>query len=528
MGTRASRLQEDPVPAAFGKDGPKRDSYRRPRCARPTSLMVDISVSFEEASRSRSEEGSDSDLGGPHGASADGSPADHRSVPAGVNQASPAEDNGSEGKPEEEDGNISPDPPAAAAEHQPGEETGRTPHRTFSERLPGTRHSSARSVGQRSARIRVTHQRPVSEAWIGLYRVNNRHGNIRCPFCSKPFPGGRIEDHLLSCLTSPPLPYNTDVLSKDSGECSICLEDLVQGETIARLACLCVYHKRMTTTADQPKEAQDAPGYDAAPSPPSYSYQNEQPPPYSAAATYPPPKVETTDTFGYESFRDICPEDPSDTTPLVASSSFDDKTVFSIITLQLLFTFSVVCVFTFSSVVKEAVQTNLWAYLSSFIIFVVVASALGCCQSFSRRHPWNIVALAVITLSLSYMVGTIASFHNTKAVIITMGATMAISLAIIAFSAQTRYDFTICYGILLILAVDLAMFGIFCTFYYSYIGEVVYGCLGALLYSLFLTIHCQLLMGTMSYRLDPEEYVNAALMIYLDIVLIFLYLLGRR
>uniref|UniRef100_A0A3B5MWX7 E3 ubiquitin-protein ligase ZNRF1 n=2 Tax=Ovalentaria TaxID=1489908 RepID=A0A3B5MWX7_9TELE len=52
-----------------------------------------------------------------------------------------------------------------------------------------------------------------------------------------------IEDHLLSCLTSPPLPYNTDVLSKDSGECSICLEDLVQGETIARLACLCVYHK---------------------------------------------------------------------------------------------------------------------------------------------------------------------------------------------------------------------------------------------------------------------------------------------
>ncbi|KAE8290626.1 E3 ubiquitin-protein ligase ZNRF1 [Larimichthys crocea] len=253
MGTRASRLQEDPVPSAFGKDGPKRDSYRRPRCARPTSLMVDFSGSFEdtEANRSRSEEGSDSDLG-QHGASADGSPADHHhhhhhhhhnnsgSIPSSINQASPADDN-SEGKPEE-DGNSSPESPVVA-EHQPGEETGRTPHRTFSERLPGNRHSSARSVGARSARVRGTHQRPVSEAWIGLYRVNNRHGNIRCPFCSKPFPGGRIEDHLLSCLTSPPLPYNTDVLSKDSGECSICLEDLVQGETIARLACLCVYHK---------------------------------------------------------------------------------------------------------------------------------------------------------------------------------------------------------------------------------------------------------------------------------------------
>lgn len=172
MGTRASRLQEDPVPSAFGKDGTKRDSYRRPRCARPTSLMVDFSGSFEdtEANRSRSEEGSDSDLG-QHGASADGSPADR----PGIGQASPADDNHSEGKPDD-DGNVSPVAPADA-EHQPGEDTGRTPHRTFSERLPGNRHSSARSVGARSARVRGTHQRPVSEAWIGLYRVNNRHAS---------------------------------------------------------------------------------------------------------------------------------------------------------------------------------------------------------------------------------------------------------------------------------------------------------------------------------------------------------------
>lgn len=46
--------------------------------------------------------------------------------------------------------------------------------------------------------------------------------------------------------------------------------------------------------------------------------------------------------------------------------------------------------------------------------------------------------------------------------------------------------------------------------------------------SQFLLIDVQLLMGKMSYRLDPEEYVNAALLIYLDIVLIFLYLMGRR
>ncbi|XP_024247000.1 uncharacterized protein LOC112226722 isoform X1 [Oncorhynchus tshawytscha] len=243
MGTRASRLQEDPVSSAFVKDGIKRDSYRRPRCNRPASLKIDFSGSFDdsETNRSRSEEGSDSDVG--QQASAVGSPADHNSHPS-ISQSSPAEDN-SECK-REEDGNSSPEG-AVNGEHLPGEETGRVSHRTFSERLPGNRHSNWRNVSARSARMRGINQRPASEAWIGLYRVNNRHGDnpfyIRCPFCSKSFSGGKIENHLLSCLTSPSLPYNTDVLSKDSGECSICLEELQQGETIARLACLCVYHK---------------------------------------------------------------------------------------------------------------------------------------------------------------------------------------------------------------------------------------------------------------------------------------------
>uniref|UniRef100_A0A3B5A6G1 Protein lifeguard 1-like n=1 Tax=Stegastes partitus TaxID=144197 RepID=A0A3B5A6G1_9TELE len=281
---------------------------------------------------------------------------------------------------------------------------------------------------------------------------------------------------------------------------------------------------RMSAAADASESKQTPPSCDVSsppPPPPPYTYQEQQPPAYSAApATYDPSKTDTTS--------------PSDTTPLISSSSFDDRTVrrgfirkvFSIVTLQLLFTFSVVCVFTFSSEVKKAVQDNLWVYFSSFIIFLVVALVLSLCKSFRRRHPWNIVGLVVVTLSLSYMVGTVASFHNTIAVVVTMGVTLAISFFLFYF--QTRYDFTYCYGFMLILAVDVIMFGFFCTFYYSYVAEVAYGCLGALFFSMFLMIDCQLLMGTFSYRLDPEEYISAALTIYLDIVLIFLYLLGRR
>ncbi|XP_051548092.1 E3 ubiquitin-protein ligase znrf1 isoform X2 [Myxocyprinus asiaticus] len=37
--------------------------------------------------------------------------------------------------------------------------------------------------------------------------------------------------------------HSDDVLSRDAGECVICLEELQQGDTIARLPCLCIYHK---------------------------------------------------------------------------------------------------------------------------------------------------------------------------------------------------------------------------------------------------------------------------------------------
>ncbi|XP_038859446.1 protein lifeguard 1 isoform X1 [Salvelinus namaycush] len=300
-----------------------------------------------------------------------------------------------------------------------------------------------------------------------------------------------------------------------------------------------------------PTESQDALNSNL---PPPYPHGETQvdhmppyiPPPYSAAPAMYPPSPNPPVLYPPQAGVDMGTLPPGECNPLgepgssspeadaaLLVSSFDDKTirkafirkVFSVVTLQLLVTFSIVCVFTFSSVVRAAVQSNIWIYLSSYILFAVVAISLSYSNSFSRSHPWNLVGLSVVTLTLSYLVGTVASFHDTTAVVIAMGATVAISFTIIIFSAQTRVDFTICNGILLVLAVDLLMFSFFCCFFYSNVLQIVYGSLGALLFSLFLAIDCQLVMGRQKYALDPEEYVFAALILYLDIINIFLYLL---
>ncbi|XP_048642262.1 E3 ubiquitin-protein ligase ZNRF2 [Marmota marmota marmota] len=73
-------------------------------------------------------------------------------------------------------------------------------------------------------------------------RANPLDG-FKCPVCSKFVPSDEMDLHLVMCLTKPRITYNEDVLSKDAGECAICLEELQQGDTIARLPCLCIYHK---------------------------------------------------------------------------------------------------------------------------------------------------------------------------------------------------------------------------------------------------------------------------------------------
>ncbi|XP_008322362.1 E3 ubiquitin-protein ligase znrf2 [Cynoglossus semilaevis] len=71
----------------------------------------------------------------------------------------------------------------------------------------------------------------------------NLFGGFKCPVCSKFVPSDEMDLHLVLCLTKPRVTYNEDVLTKDTGECAICLEELEQGDTIARLPCLCIYHK---------------------------------------------------------------------------------------------------------------------------------------------------------------------------------------------------------------------------------------------------------------------------------------------
>ena len=124
------------------------------------------------------------------------------------------------------------------------------------------------------------------------------------------------------------------------------------------------------------------------------------------------------------------------------------------------------------------------------------------------------------------MLGFVSAYHTVEAVIIAVGITFLITAGVTLFAMQTKFDFTQkCWLVVICLSFALLGFGIACIFVRNNILQAVYGGLGALVMAIFLAIDTQMIVGGKRYQYSEEDYVNAALQLYLDICYIFMYIL---
>ncbi|XP_071990681.1 protein lifeguard 2 isoform X1 [Engystomops pustulosus] len=133
-------------------------------------------------------------------------------------------------------------------------------------------------------------------------------------------------------------------------------------------------------------------------------------------------------------------------TEMLTSMSWEDdrvrrsfiRKVYSILSLQLLVTVAIVALFTFCDPVKEYVQDNPGWYWASYAVFFTTYLVLACCNGPRRYFPWNLILLTIFTLSMAYVTGMIASYYDTKSVILCLGITALVCLAVTLFSFQTK------------------------------------------------------------------------------------------
>ncbi|ETN66287.1 nmda receptor glutamate-binding chain [Anopheles darlingi] len=202
------------------------------------------------------------------------------------------------------------------------------------------------------------------------------------------------------------------------------------------------------------------------------------------------------------------------------------RKVYSILTVQLLITLGFISLFLYHRPTQLWVKNHPEMFWIALGVMIVTLISMACCGDVRRKAPMNFIFLTLFTLAQAFLLAVTSANFNSQEVMLAVGITAAVCLGLTLFAFQTKWDFTVMGGILFVAVLVLMLFGLVAIFFPGKTITLVYASAGALIFSIYLVYDTQLMLGgSHKYSISPEEYIFAALNLYLDIVNIFLYIL---
>lgn len=163
-------------------------------------------------------------------------------------------------------------------------------------------------------------------------------------------------------------------------------------------------------------------------------------------------------------------------------------------------------------------------FASLFAVFGVSC----CCYEMAKKFPFNYMFLFFVTACQGLIVGFICSMYTGESVLMAALMTAGIFFGLTIYAMTTKSDFTGLGGYLYAALLGLMLTSFLCIFFprVELVEKVMAGA-GAILFSFFIVYDTQLICGGKHKKhvFGVDDYVFAALNIYLDIINLFLYLL---
>lgn len=139
--------------------------------------------------------------------------------------------------------------------------------------------------------------------------------------------------------------------------------------------------------------------------------------------------------------------------------------------------------------------------------------------------PYNYILLSIFTAAEAYLVSICCMAYDPTIVLIAAGMTLGITIALTAYACLTKTDFTISMGAAINALFCLIFLGFIGMFWHNYWLETAISALGVFVYGMFIIIDTQMIADGKRHSVSTEDYVIGALMLYIDIIGMFLYLL---
>lgn len=144
-----------------------------------------------------------------------------------------------------------------------------------------------------------------------------------------------------------------------------------------------------------------------------------------------------------------------------------------------------------------------------------------------RKYPWNFWLLCGFTVSMAYLVAVTVTFFSVIVVLQAMALTIGIFMALTLFTIVSKQDFSGC-GPILYAMLTMIILGSFIQMIlawgfgiYSSAADIAICFATAFVFSMYIIFDTFMIFN----RMDPEEYIVAAVELYMDIINLFLALL---
>ncbi|KAK2197583.1 Bax inhibitor 1-related [Babesia duncani] len=232
-----------------------------------------------------------------------------------------------------------------------------------------------------------------------------------------------------------------------------------------------------------------------------------------AAGYYDPEKTMTGDHYML-----------SETTPVYIRNDFVKK-VLGIVSIQLMVTFGYMLAVYNIPALFNFYMKHWYINIIFGVIYFICCILIYCARNFIRKPYVGGIMLCIITTCITNMLAPTMAYYSSLELLLGAGITAGLVAAIALFACQTKIDVTSFYSYLLIATLVIIPVGISTMIWHNKTLTIIYSGAGALLVSFFLIFDIQLLLGDRTHEFTVDDYIEASISIYLDIISLFTHIM---
>ena len=199
--------------------------------------------------------------------------------------------------------------------------------------------------------------------------------------------------------------------------------------------------------------------------------------------------------------------------------------VFGIVLYQLILLFIMVYLgFTFKYF-HDLLLTSTKMHIITFFIFFTCLLLPIFKPSLYRTVPINYILLTVFSLSFGWWIAAFTILYTKTSVLFVLCLTVVTVASLTVYAFYTKKDYTVYGGFLFTALIVLIVASFLEIFFPIPILRLIIAYFSLMLFSIYLIYDVQLVIGDKKNKFSEDDYIIAALNIYLDIVNIFIELL---